>query len=107
MEGPAVSLLVLPRNRHPERSASQIDRVTQRLWRVVEEPVLSVAEGTSAALSYPCCSELFDHRSATTESAAIRTGWSRVHLFMHGNRAYMAAEKVDVGSGHSKMLASS
>ena len=24
---------------------------------------------------------------------------------MHGNRAYMAAEKVDVGAGHSKMLA--
>src|ERR1700727_886710 len=38
----------LPQNRHPERSASQIDRVTQRLWRGAEEPVLSVAEGTSA-----------------------------------------------------------
>ena len=27
-----------------------MDRVTQRLWRGVEEPVLSVAEGTSAVL---------------------------------------------------------
>ena len=44
--------LVLPQNRHPERSASQIDRVTQRLWRGVEEPVLSVAEGTSAVLIF-------------------------------------------------------
>ena len=40
-------------NRHPERSAAQMDRVTQRLWRGVEEPVLSVAEGTSAVLSLP------------------------------------------------------
>src|ERR1700677_2300029 len=29
--------LVLPQNRHPERSAAQIDRLTQRLWRGVEE----------------------------------------------------------------------
>jgi hypothetical protein len=28
--------LVLPQNRHPERSASQIDHVTQRLWRGVK-----------------------------------------------------------------------
>jgi hypothetical protein len=28
----------LPQNRHPERSASQIYRVTQRLWRGVEGP---------------------------------------------------------------------
>src|SRR5271167_2478330 len=28
----------LPQNRHPERSASQIDSVTQRLWRGVEGP---------------------------------------------------------------------
>ena len=43
----------LPQNRHPERSASQIYRVTQRLWRGAEEPVLSVAEGTSAVLIFP------------------------------------------------------
>jgi hypothetical protein len=30
--------LKLPQTRHPERSASQIDRVTQRLWRGVEGP---------------------------------------------------------------------
>ena len=40
-----------------------MDRVTQRLWHGVEEPVPSVAEGTSAVLNYPCCSELFNHRS--------------------------------------------
>src|SRR5271163_2548911 len=43
----------LPRNRHPERSASPICRVTQRLWRGVEEPVLRVAEGTPAVLILP------------------------------------------------------
>ena len=37
--------LVLPQNRHPERSASQIDRVPQRLGRGVE--------GTSAMLISP------------------------------------------------------
>ena len=42
-------------NRHPERSASQIYRMTQRLWRGVEGP--------RRCLSYPCCSELFNHRS--------------------------------------------
>ena len=51
--------------------------MTQRLWRGVEGP--------RRCLIYPCCSELFDHRSPTTGSAAIRTGWSRVHLFTHGN----------------------
>ena len=45
--------LVLPQNRHPDRSASQIDHVTQCLWRVVEEPVLSGVEGTSAMLIVP------------------------------------------------------
>ena len=30
--------LVLPQNRHPERSASPIDRLTQSLWRGVEGP---------------------------------------------------------------------
>src|SRR5271154_5336836 len=45
----------LPQNRHPERSASQIDCVTQCLWRGVEGP--------RRRLFYPCCSELFDHRS--------------------------------------------
>jgi hypothetical protein len=45
----------LPQNRHPERSASQIDRVTEHLWRGVEGP--------RRCLSYPCRSDLFDHRS--------------------------------------------
>jgi hypothetical protein len=59
--------LVLPQNRHPERSASQIGCVTQRLWRGVEEPVLSLAEGTSAVLLLPMLLGAFrppkvDHR---------------------------------------------
>jgi hypothetical protein len=78
-EGPAVRpgsrtkvsvSLVLPQNRHPacpgspwERSASQIDRVTHRLWRGVEGP--------RRCLSCPGCSELFDHRSPTTGSALV------------------------------------
>ena len=44
----------LPQNRHPERSASPIYRVTQHLWRGVEGP--------RRCLSYSCCSELFNHR---------------------------------------------
>jgi hypothetical protein len=43
--------LVLPQTRHPERSASRVDRMTPRLWRGVEGP--------RRCLSYPCCSELF------------------------------------------------
>jgi hypothetical protein len=46
-----------PQNRHPERSASQIDRVIQRLRRGVEGP--------RRCLSYRCCSELFNHRART------------------------------------------
>jgi hypothetical protein len=53
----------LPQNRHPERSASPIDRVTQSLWRGVEGP--------RRCLFYPCCSELFDHRSPTTGSLVL------------------------------------
>jgi hypothetical protein len=64
-EGPAVRPgsrtkvsvpLVLPQNRHPERSASLIDRVTQRLWRGVEGP--------RRCLSYACCTELFNTKPA-------------------------------------------
>src|ERR1700733_9173137 len=51
----------LPQTRHPERSASQIDCVIQRLWRVVEGP--------RRCLFCPCCSEHVDHRSPTTGCA--------------------------------------
>jgi hypothetical protein len=47
-----------PQNRHPERSASQIYRKQRALWRGVEEPVLSEAEGTPAMLVGRCASEL-------------------------------------------------
>src|SRR3984957_669862 len=52
-----------PENRHPERSASQIYRVTQRLWRGVEGP--------RRCLSYPCCSELFNHRNPHRAAPAV------------------------------------
>jgi hypothetical protein len=47
----------LLQNRHPERSALQIDRVTQRLWRGVEGP--------RRCLVYPRSSMLFNHRART------------------------------------------
>ena len=50
-------LVKLPQNRHPERSASPIDCVPQRLWRGVEGP--------RRCLFYPCCSELFNRRALT------------------------------------------
>ena len=46
----------LQQNRHPERSASRVYRVTQRLMRGVEGP--------RRCLSYPRRSELFNHGSA-------------------------------------------
>jgi hypothetical protein len=52
-------------SRHPERSASQIYRKQRTLWRGVEEPVLSVAEGTPAMLISPCCPELFNYGPST------------------------------------------
>jgi hypothetical protein len=55
---------ILPQNRHPERSASQIDRVTQRLGRGVEGP--------RRHLIYPCCSELFNHRARSGFSLGPR-----------------------------------
>jgi hypothetical protein len=45
----------VPQSRHPERSASQIYRVTQRSWRAVEGP--------RRCLSYSYCSELLIRRS--------------------------------------------
>jgi hypothetical protein len=43
------------------RSASQIYRITEDLWRAVEEPVPSVAEGTPAMLVGRCSSQLSGH----------------------------------------------
>jgi hypothetical protein len=45
----------LTQNRHPERSAPQIYRVISAWWRGVEGPL--------RCLSYPRCSELFNHRA--------------------------------------------
>ena len=50
----------LPQNRHPERSASQIYRVTERLWRGVEGP--------RGCLSYSCCSKLFSTEARTGQA---------------------------------------
>jgi hypothetical protein len=40
-----------------------MDRVAQRLWRGVEEPVPRVAEGTSAVFTLPMLFGAFNHRS--------------------------------------------
>src|SRR5882757_8268829 len=55
--------LELPHDRHPERSASRIYRLTEGLQRVVEEPVLSVAEGTPRMLVGRCSSQLSGHQN--------------------------------------------
>jgi hypothetical protein len=88
VEGPAVRPgsrtkvsvpLVLSQNRHPERSASPIDRVTQRLWRGVEEPVLSVAEGTSAVLILSMLFGAFrPQMSAAGRSKMLANSWFSV-----------------------------
>jgi hypothetical protein len=54
-----------PQTRHPERSASQMDRVTQSLWRGVEGP--------RRCLIYLCCQELFNHRARHGFSPGPRT----------------------------------
>src|SRR6266702_2635997 len=68
----------LPQDRHPERSASRIYRLTEGLQRVVEGP--------RRCLSCLCCSELFDYPSPSTEFfLRYALDRSRVHLFMHCN----------------------
>ena len=69
-------------NRHPERSAAQIYRITNGLLRVVEEPVPSVAEGTPAMLVGRYSLELSNHKlqsklkkvtsSGEAEGSAVR-----------------------------------
>jgi hypothetical protein len=48
-----------------ERSASQIYRKQRALWRGVEEPVLSVAEGTPATLPGGCSWGAFRPQTTT------------------------------------------
>jgi hypothetical protein len=71
----------LPQTRHPERSAAQIYRITDGLWREVEEPVPSVAEGTPAMLVGRCPSELSNHelqaKRAAKETAVKMNAFSR------------------------------
>ena len=59
--------LVHPQNRHPERSASPIYRVTQRLWRGVEGP--------RRCSSYPPLLEVFQplspHRAGSNHQVRI------------------------------------
>ena len=49
-------------SRHPERSAARIYRITDGLWRGVEEPVPSVAEATPAMIVIRCSSEFSSHK---------------------------------------------
>jgi hypothetical protein len=68
-----------PTESSSERSASQIDRVTQRLWRGVEEPVLSVAEGTSAVFILPMLLGAFRPRARTARAPALFQGYEDIH----------------------------
>jgi hypothetical protein len=72
-----------PQNCHPERSASQIYRVTQRLWRGVEEPVPSVAEGTPAVLILPMQFRPFRPPKPENRICCVTHLMVRVHVFMH------------------------
>jgi hypothetical protein len=74
-----------------------MDRVTLRRRGV---------EGPRRCLIYPMLPGAFQPPKPDNR-ICCDTHWmvSRVHLFMHGKRACMAAENVDVGAGHSKMLA--
>ncbi len=76
-------------NRHPERSASQIYRITKGLQREVEEPVLSVVEGTSATLAGRCCSEFFGYKAkksqAPSEARDLRFYGPFVEMFTESN----------------------
>jgi hypothetical protein len=70
--------LKLRQKRHPERSASRIYRVTQRLMRGVEGP--------RRCLIHPCCSDLFDHRSPRTGSCCgthLRVTGTSFHALNH------------------------
>ena len=55
--------LVLPQNRHPERSASQTYHLKEDLRRGVEEPVPSGVEGTPRMLVDRCSSERSGHQN--------------------------------------------
>jgi hypothetical protein len=70
--GEAEGSAVRPSGASPALGSHEIVILSERLTdyqsettfrRVVEEPVLSVVEGTSAMPTYPCCWELFNHRS--------------------------------------------
>ena len=61
-----------------ERSASPIDRVTQRLWRGVEGP--------RRCLIYTCCWELFDHRSPKMQ-LWLPDKWEVVAVRSHRNQS--------------------
>jgi hypothetical protein len=65
------------------------------LWRGVEEPVPSVAEGTSAVLIFPMLLGAFQPPSPMT-------GYCDTHWMVTGT-SFAAAENVNVGAGHSKM----
>ena len=96
-----------------ERSASQIYRITEGLWRGVEEPVLSGVEGTPAMLVGRCSSELSGHRlqgklkksqppSAVEGSAVPRTSPGNVfRQSSHGPGPTLGDEKRFRSSNHS------
>jgi hypothetical protein len=82
------SVFIPQQNRHPERSAAQIYRNKDGSWRVVEGP--------RRRLCYPCCSELFNHRSLTTGSCC-GTQWMAGHSTMLESSWFPAPGKVRGG----------
>ena len=81
-----------------------MDRLTQSLWRGVEELVPSVAEGTSAVFNLPMLLGAPQPPKPDNRIYCDRHLMVTSTSFMHGNRVCMAAENVEVGAGHSKML---
>ena len=74
-----------------------MDRVTQRLGRAVEGP--------RRCLIYPAARS-FSTTEARQQDLLRSALDGHGYIFsLHGKRACVAAENVEVGAGHSKMLA--
>jgi hypothetical protein len=67
--------LVLPQNRHPERSASQIHRLTQRLWRGVEGPRGAYLTHAARNFSTTEARQIACAAIRTCSRPPIRTSW--------------------------------
>jgi hypothetical protein len=91
-----------PQSRHPERSAARICRITDALWRGVEEPVPSVAEGTQAMIVGRCSSKLSSHKiqSKSKKSQAPSEAEGSAVLRSLFNSLPLRTRKLHLCSGH-------